>query len=277
MKFFTTKLLAVCLVLYLRSAYGNWVFPDKVHLEFSDVLNKNCGDTSFTDREKPNEGRPFENPWLILFRHPEEKEPFCQGTLITSQHVLTSAICTEGIVINETKVVVGEYDRLVNPECYKESGCSSMTELGALNKIVHPNFINESYEYDIALVTLSEKLNYSNSVKPICLPLIPIIPSSVHTPMAYNALWPEKSVRPKQIRMGYIPHRECRKFTQDLLALHEGQICAQMKYPEKISLIGGSGSPLLTEFHDRSFQFGILSIGMPDARSAKPFVTFPEF
>ncbi|XP_058062198.1 venom serine protease Bi-VSP-like isoform X2 [Anopheles bellator] len=248
------------------------VFPDKVHLEFSDVLNKNCGDSSYTDWMKPEDGRPFENPWLILFRHPEESEPFCQGTLITSQHVLTSAICSEGIVINETTVVVGEYDRSMNPECNATNGCSTMTELFALHKIVHPNFINESYEYDIAVVTLSEKLRYSNSVKPICLPLTPIIPSNVHTPLAYNALWPEKIVRPKQIQMRYIPHLECRKFTQDLLALHEGQICAQMKYPAKISLIGGSGSPLLTEFHDRSFQFGILSIGMPDARSVEPFV-----
>lgn len=72
-----------------------------MHFELSQVLNKNCGTTPYSDRLKPEDGRIFENPWLVLLRHPEEQESFCQGTLISESHVLTTAICTEAIVPNE--------------------------------------------------------------------------------------------------------------------------------------------------------------------------------
>lgn len=77
-------------------------FPDVAQLELSDVLNKNCGNTPYgEDRDRPLEGRLQESPWLVLFYFPEEQVNFCHGTLITTKHVLTTAVCASNIVPDE--------------------------------------------------------------------------------------------------------------------------------------------------------------------------------
>ncbi|ETN66143.1 clip-domain serine protease [Anopheles darlingi] len=199
----------ICLLALATSVHGMWIFPDALHLDSSDVLNKNCGESPYTDWHKPEDAREFENPWLAVFRHPEEQVPFCHGTLITEQHVLTTAICTEAFTINETIVVLGDYDQSVNPDCNSAGICASTIERVVKDVIKHPKFIGESYQYDIAIVLLQRPVIYRNNIKPICIPLIPIIPSSVHLPKVYNALWTDSSSRPKQIMMDYISLDQC--------------------------------------------------------------------
>ncbi|XP_041764610.1 serine protease grass-like [Anopheles merus] len=260
-----------CFIVLVR---GNWFFPDKVHFELSQVLNKNCGTSPYSDRLKPEDGRIFENPWLVLLRHPEEQESFCQGTLISESHVLTTAICTEAIVPNETIITLGEYKRTTDPDCFEANLCNvpPIIELLAQKKIVHPDFQNDTYENDIAVVIMNERITYTNSIQPICLPLTPIIPSLVHVPTVYNTLWTVEHKVPKQIHMKYIAQNECQQRMRGLLLLQEGQICAQYVKPMELSFIGGSGSPLLIEYHSRTFQFGILSIGLPDATNTEPYI-----
>uniref|UniRef100_A0A182MQF4 Peptidase S1 domain-containing protein n=1 Tax=Anopheles culicifacies TaxID=139723 RepID=A0A182MQF4_9DIPT len=131
-------------------------------------MNKNCGYSPYNDRIKPEDGRIFENPWLVLLRHPEEQEWFCQGTLITDRYVLTTAICSEAIVANETIIILGEYDRTVDYDCETPNVCSagSIIERVPHNVIVHPDFQNDTYENDIALIMLNRKISYSNRVFP---------------------------------------------------------------------------------------------------------------
>uniref|UniRef100_A0A2M4DMC6 Putative clip-domain serine protease n=1 Tax=Anopheles darlingi TaxID=43151 RepID=A0A2M4DMC6_ANODA len=262
----------ICLLALATSVHGMWIFPDALHLDSSDVLNKNCGESPYTDWHKPEDAREFENPWLAVFRHPEEQVPFCHGTLITEQHVLTTAICTEAFTINETIVVLGDYDQSVNPDCNSAGICASTIERVVKDVIKHPKFIGESYQYDLAIVLLQRPVIYRNNIKPICIPLIPIIPSSVHLPKVYNALWTDSSSRPKQIMMDYISLDQCRDLTQNQLVLHQEQMCAKYARQSPIKLNGGAGSPLLAEHHDRSFQLGILSIGMPDGDYSMPYV-----
>lgn len=262
----------IFLVLIL-AVQGDWIFPDKVQFDLSEVLNKRCGETPYTERLKPENGRIFENPWLIMFRHPEENDGFCHGTLLTERHVLTTAICTETIVLNETIAVLGEYERNRDLDCDSNGNCTDpIMELTIGNYIAHPGFKGSSFEYDIALVVLNANVTYSNSIQPICLPLTPIIASSVHIPVQYDVLWPEEGALPKQIPMKYVPHAICEKFTANLLILHEGQICAKYERQMATRLMNGSGSPLLVEFHDRIFQLGILSIGLANATYRDPYV-----
>uniref|UniRef100_A0A182VPV8 Peptidase S1 domain-containing protein n=1 Tax=Anopheles minimus TaxID=112268 RepID=A0A182VPV8_9DIPT len=251
---------------------GGWIFPDEVQFNLSETLNKNCGYSPYTDRVKPEDGRIFENPWLVLFRHPEEQEWFCQGTLITNRHVLTTAICSEAIVANETIIILGEYDRSVDLDCTSDNVCisGSIIERLPYYVIVHPDFQNDTYEHDIALITLNRMINYN--VMPVCLPLTPVIPSLIHAPIVYNTLWTVEHRVPKQIRMQYITQIQCQTRLQNLLLLQEGQLCAQYSKPVDVKISSGSGSPLVIENHDRTFQFGILSIGLPEAIHLQPYV-----
>ncbi|XP_058173166.1 uncharacterized protein LOC131288083 isoform X2 [Anopheles ziemanni] len=63
------------------SISGQWVFPDKLHTELSNSFNKNCGEMPYSVRNRPTFARMFENPWLVLLRHPEESLHFCHGML----------------------------------------------------------------------------------------------------------------------------------------------------------------------------------------------------
>ncbi|XP_052903551.1 CLIP domain-containing serine protease B10-like [Anopheles moucheti] len=263
-------LLVLCSIAIVGS---NWIFPDAVQFNLSAALNKNCGQSPYTDRFKPEDGRVFENPWLVLFRHPEEQEWLCQGTLVTDRHILTTAICSEAIVANETIIILGGYNQKDDTNCGSDDACSegSIIERLPRNIIVHPEFQNETYQNDIALVTLNRPIKYSNNVMPVCLPLTPIIPSLIHAPIAYNTLRTDHRV-PKQIQMKYISQDKCQDRLRDLLLLQEGQICAQYAKPIDVRISSGSGSPLVIEHHDRTFQFGILSIGLPDATYLEPYV-----
>ncbi|XP_053667790.1 phenoloxidase-activating factor 3-like [Anopheles marshallii] len=218
-----TGLLVLCCIAIVSS---DWIFPDAVQFDLSAALNKNCGQSPYIDRFKPEDGRIFENPWLVLFRHPEEQEWFCQGTLITDRHIMTTAICSEAIVVNETIIILGEYDRKDDPDY----------------------------------------------VMPVCLPLTPIIPSLIHAPTPYNTLWTGEHRVPKQIRMHYMSQDTCQARMRNLLLLQEGQICARYAKPIDVRITSGSGSPLVIEHHDRTFQFGILSIGLPEATYLEPYV-----
>uniref|UniRef100_A0A4Y0BU90 Peptidase S1 domain-containing protein n=1 Tax=Anopheles funestus TaxID=62324 RepID=A0A4Y0BU90_ANOFN len=257
------SLVVICFMVIVR---GDWLFPDEVQFNISEKLNKNCGHTPYADRIKPEDGRIFENPWMVLFRHPEEQEWFCQGTLITDRRVLTTAICAEAIIVNETIIILGEYERTVGPDCETDNDCKVEPIIERLphSVIIHPGFQNDTYENDIALVTLNRKINYSNNVMPVCLPLTPIIASMIHDPIVYNTLWTDENRVPKQIRMEYIPQDKCQSRMRDLLVLQEGQICAQYAKRMDVQISSGSGSPLMIENHDRMFQIGILSIGLPD-------------
>ncbi|XP_053674309.1 serine protease grass-like [Anopheles nili] len=253
---------------------GDWIFPDRAQFELSKILNKNCGDTPYTDRLKPENGRMFENPWLALLRHPEEEEYFCQGTLITNRHVLTTVVCTHSTVVDETIVILGEYDSQSAKQICNGEMCNDVTIMERLPRklITHPNFQKDTYEADVALIMLNRNVIYTNNVKPICLPLTPVIPARIHDPITYNALWTVENNAPKQVQIKYIPQKECQKILGNAIELHNGQICAQYAKRIETRLIAGSGSPLLIEHQDRAFQLGILSIGVFNATYLDPYL-----
>uniref|UniRef100_A0A1W7R7J7 Putative clip-domain serine protease n=1 Tax=Aedes albopictus TaxID=7160 RepID=A0A1W7R7J7_AEDAL len=247
-------------------------FPDVAQLELSDVLNKNCGNTPYgEDRDRPLEGRLQESPWLVLFYFPEEQVNFCHGTLITTKHVLTTAVCASNIVPDETFISLGEYDTEKDQDC-EQIKCSDPVQRRIPSKVIrHEQFDPETFENDLAMVVLDQDALLSDSVKPICLPLIKFEIGNVNLPNVYNALWTSKS-RPQQYWMRYVELGRCRELVQNRIALAEGQICASSYRNETIEMIGGAGSALEVEYHNRIYQVAMLSIGILDAEPGTPFV-----
>ncbi|EAT38381.1 AAEL009722-PA [Aedes aegypti] len=219
-------------------------FPDVAQMELSDVLNKDCGCTAFgEDRDRPLEGRLQESPWLVLFYYPEEQIHFCHGTLITTKHVLTSAVCAMNIVPDETLISLGEYDVGTDQDC-EQVKCSDPIQQRKPSKVIqHEMYNSETFENDLAIVVLDQDALLSDSVKPICLPLIKFEIGKVNLPNVYNALWANQS-RPQQYWMRYVELEKCRDMVDNLLTLTEGQICASSYRNQTIDMIGGAGSAL---------------------------------
>lgn len=262
------------LLVILWGVSGQWIYPDKLHMDLSSTINKQCGEMPYSVRERPAFGRIYENPWLVLLRHPEETLHFCHGTLISDRYVLTTAICGMTVVTNAnataqqqaTEIILGEYDLSTEPDCITAWNCSLSTSRRSVETvIVHQNFSSTFYENDIALLYMNESIRFDNSIRPICLPLVSIVDDTdAHEQTIYNTIWSKDSV-PRQIWMRNVPTEICREQIKNLFVLSDGQICARIFYDKlPVDMNGSAGSALQVDHHGRIFQYGLLSVGFPN-------------
>ncbi|KAF2904360.1 hypothetical protein ILUMI_01818 [Ignelater luminosus] len=123
-----------------------------------------------------------EFPWLarLAFKWKRGFPPNimypCLGSLINNKYVLTSARCVSFQEIVLMEVRLGEYHIGNDTDCVLEDGiqeCSDPVMDYTVNKtIIHPDYIlDDSYRNDIALVRLNGEVQYSDYIRPICLPL----------------------------------------------------------------------------------------------------------
>ncbi|KAA0184678.1 hypothetical protein HAZT_HAZT002851 [Hyalella azteca] len=88
----------------------------------------------------------------------------CGGALINSRWVATAGHCVDDLLVAQIRVRVGEYDfsSVLEPHPY--------VERSVIRKVVHPKYDFFTYEHDLALVKVEEKINFGMHVSPICLP-----------------------------------------------------------------------------------------------------------
>lgn len=104
----------------------------------------------------------------------------CGGTLISSKHVLTAAQCVYPTVMARSHWKPSS-SKLKPEELRATLGASQLfdkkdTTVVEISKItVHPNFNAWTYEYDFAILTLSNLVTFSYKIQTICLPPTPMI------------------------------------------------------------------------------------------------------
>ncbi|XP_040192177.1 coagulation factor X [Rana temporaria] len=204
-----------------------------------------------------------ECPWQALLIS-EENEPFCGGTILSRQFILTAAHC-----MNQTKyfkVVVGEVNTL------KNDGTESTHKVEKI--IVHPKFVRATYDFDIAVVKLKEAINYTDNIIPACLPDPDFADEVLMTERqamvsGFGRLF-ERGVQATKLQMlnvPYVDRQTCKESSK--FKITDNMFCAGYDKEVKDACQGDSGGPHVTPYKDTYFVTGIVSWGEGCAQQGK--------
>jgi secreted trypsin-like serine protease len=119
-----------------------------------------CGIPGSKDRiVGGNEATPHSYPWMAaLF---VDDAWFCGATLISDEWVLTAAHCAHDA--SHMRVMLGAHN-------VKEASEEGRIEIETRDFFTHENYSPTTIHNDIALVHLPYAVNFTDSIRPVCLP-----------------------------------------------------------------------------------------------------------
>ncbi|XP_054478341.1 suppressor of tumorigenicity 14 protein homolog [Anoplopoma fimbria] len=209
-------------------------------------------------------------PWQVSL-HFKTYGHVCGASIISERWLLTASHCfvtnsAENLVASNWQTYSGLQDQ------YKHEGVQRQP----VKRIVsHPNYNQMTFDYDIALLELSEPLKFTNTIQPICLP------ASSHVFPAGMSCWVTGwGARREGGSKAQLLQKAMVKIINDTVCniVTEGQLTSRMLCSGFLAggvdaCQGDSGGPLVCfEESGKWFQAGIVSWGEGCARRNKPGV-----
>ncbi|XP_067298439.1 coagulation factor VII [Pseudorasbora parva] len=200
-------------------------------------------------------------PWQVLLKY--GPKGFCGGVIYKPTWILTAAHCLEKIKVKFLSIVAGEHD------IEEVEGTEQVVQVEQI--IMHPDYVSETADNDIALLRLSEPVIYGPYAVPICLPLRETAERelwavSKHTVSGWGKR-SEEGPTSRLLRKLLVPRirtQECLESSN--ISLTSNMFCAGYIEGKQDSCKGDSGGPLVTRFRDTIFLLGIVSWGKGCAR-----------
>ncbi|CAB3245953.1 unnamed protein product [Arctia plantaginis] len=244
------------------------------------MLPKQCGSIESDRIIGGNRTKLFEMPWMVLLSYDTSRgiKLKCGGTIINKWYVLTAAHCVSYLSsrMRLDGVIIGEYDVRGDPDCeISDDGeyCAPSVINATIDTIIaHPGYTPQTLADDIALIRLSEALDFSpDSRKPICLPITRELQSrSMAGLNGVVAGWgvTEDGLQSPvllSVELPILTQRACQDAYNGTIRISEKQLCAG-GIKNKDSCGGDSGGPLLypgqySRYGLRYIQHGIVSFG----------------
>ncbi|XP_045152366.1 mannan-binding lectin serine protease 1 isoform X3 [Echinops telfairi] len=164
--------------IYTCSAQGIWM--NKILGRKLPTCLPVCGLPKFSRKLMARifSGRPAQKgtmPWIAMLAHPRG-QPFCGGSLLGTNWVVTAAHCLHEALDSEAPVLLDSY--LLRPSDFKIilgkhwrlRSDEKEQHLMVKRTILHPLYNHTTFENDVGLVELSNSPVLDDFVMPICLP-----------------------------------------------------------------------------------------------------------
>ncbi|XP_049283477.1 CLIP domain-containing serine protease 14D-like isoform X2 [Anopheles funestus] len=235
----------------------------------------NCG-MQMTDRIVGGRiAKIDEFPWtaLIEFRKGDGSFDFhCGGTLINERYVVTAAHC---VMPTNSKwkvhrVRLGEWDLATVTDCQEDICSKAPIDLDIEEIVVHKKIYSKdpSNANDIALIRFTRPVQYSETIRPICLPLSESLRNRDHVGhTAHAAGWGKTetgtaSEKKMVVEMNITSLEECASVYQRLrISVKATHMCAG-GVRGKDACNGDSGGPLMRQHAGSWYLIGVVSFGL---------------
>ncbi|XP_049736501.1 mannan-binding lectin serine protease 1 isoform X3 [Elephas maximus indicus] len=192
-------------------------------------------------------------PWIAMLAHPGG-QPFCGGSLIGTNWIVTAAHCLHQLLDPENqilhdsdlirpsdfKIILGKHWRLQSDE--------NEQHLMVKRIILHPLYSPTTFENDVGLVELLKSPMLNDFVMPICLPEGPPEEGA----MVIVSGWGKQFLQRfpdtlMEIEIPIVDHRTCQDaYAQLRKNVTADMICAGEKEGGKDACAGDSGGPMVT-------------------------------
>lgn len=258
---------------YTCSAHGTWT---------NEVLKRSlptclpvCGLPKFSRKQISRifNGRPAQKgttPWIAMLSH-LNGQPFCGGSLLGSDWVLTAAHCLHHPLDPEEPTLHNSF--LLSPSDFKvimgkhwrRRSDEDEQHLRVKRIMLHPLYDPSTFENDLGLVELSESPRLNDFVMPVCLPEQP----SPEGTMVIVSGWGKQFLQrfPEnlmEIEIPIVNYDTCQEaYTPSRRKVTKDMICAGEKEGGKDACAGDSGGPMVTKDAERDqwYLVGVVSWG----------------
>ncbi|CAL4085992.1 unnamed protein product, partial [Meganyctiphanes norvegica] len=208
-----------------------------------------------------------EYPWVVALMY--KGHFYCGGTLISDRYVLTAAHCIWGVHPTNLQIMVGEHMRSFPIE-------TKSKKYQAVYSITHPGFNRTTYNNDIGLVKLGQKVPFKWYARPACLPK----PQSDYVgELGIVTGWGRESEKGEpmdylqEILVPIFSNSVCRSLLYKPYEITDNMMCAGYRKGGTDSCHGDSGGGLMWEGRDGKMDVaGVVSWGQGCARRGYPGV-----
>ncbi|XP_076639718.1 uncharacterized protein LOC143351751 [Colletes latitarsis] len=208
-------------------------------------------------------------PWQVALY--KEGDYQCGGALISDRWILSAAHCFYHAQDEYWVARIGATRRGSFPSPYEQ-----VLRLDHIS--LHPEYIDNGFINDIAMLRLEKPAIFSDYVRPICLPETEPKSGTMCTVTGWGQLFEIGRIFPdtlQEVQLPVISTEECRRKTLflPLYRITSGMLCAGLKDGGRDACLGDSGGPLVCSGSDNTYTLhGITSNGYGCARPGRPGV-----